>query len=346
VADQDPTDGEPEGGAPTILTVARLANVSIASASRALNGIRTSPETLARVTEAAEAIGYVPNAAARSLRSRRTGQIVFAMPDVGNPVYTTMIASIQEATRESGWRLLLHSTGADTDDELAIVRDLRHRFADGLILASLQVTDAHVDELRSAATPVVVIGRPAGDLGVDVVRAFSRKGAAEAVRHLHAAGRRRIALLNGPQHTVPGAERRLGYLDGLRSCGLRRNERLVEVASDFMVEPGRQATRRLVERARPDAILCTNDLLAFGALAALHEAGLDVPGDVALVGMDNTPLSEIMWPPLTTVDLGSAERARIAAELLLERIEGSDVEPRVVGVEPTLVVRASSGAST
>jgi LacI family transcriptional regulator len=334
---------EADGAAPTITTVARLANVSIASASRALNGIRTSPETLARVREAAEAIGYVPNAAARSLRSRRTGQIVFAMPDVGNPVYTTMVGSIQEATRETGWRLLLHSTGADTDDELAIVRDLRHRFADGLILATLHVTEAHVHELRNAATPVVVIGRPGGELGVDVVRAFSRKGAAEAVRHLHAAGRTRIALVNGPQHTVPGSERRLGYFDGLRSCGLRRDDRLLEDASDFTVEPGRDAAARLVARSRPDAILCANDLLAVGALAALHAAGLDVPGDVALAGMDNTPLSELVWPTLTSVDLGSAERARMAAELLLERIEGSEAEPRVVGVEPTLVVRASSG---
>jgi LacI family transcriptional regulator len=344
VADPVPTQGEPDEGTPTITTVARMANVSIASASRALNGIKTSPETLARVIEAAEAIGYVPNAAARSLRSRRTGQIVFAMPDVGNPVYTTMVASIQEATRESGWRLMLHSTGADADDELAIVRDLRHRFADGLILACLQLTEAHAAELRNAATPVVVIGRPADDLGVDVVRAFSRKGAAEAVRHLHSAGRRRIALLNGPQHTVPGSERRLGYFDGLRSCGLRRDDRLTEVATDFTVAPGRHATGRLLSRTKPDAILCTNDLLAVGALAALHDAGSDVPGDVALVGMDNTPLSELVWPTLTTVDLGSAERARIAAELLLERIAGLDAPPRVVGVEPALVVRASSGA--
>ena len=344
MAEPEPTQGDPDEGTPTITTVARLANVSIASASRALNGIRTSPETLARVTEAAEAIGYVPNAAARSLRSRRTGQIVFAMPDVGNPVYTTMVAAIQEATRESGRRLMLHSTGADSEDELATVRELRHRFADGLILATLNITEAHVEELRSAATPVVVIGRPGRELGVDVVRAYSRKGAGEAVRHLHAVGRRRIALVNGPQQTVPGSERRLGYFDGLRSCGLRRDDRLVEDASDFTVEPGRAAAARLLARARPDALLCANDLLAVGALATLHDAGLDVPGDVALVGMDNTPLSELVWPPLTSVDLGSAERARIAAELLLERIEGSEVEPRIVSVEPSLVVRASSGS--
>src|SRR5215208_1940443 len=102
-----------------------------------MNGIRTSPATLERVTEAAEAIGYVPNAAARSLRSRRTGQIAFAMPDVGNPVYTTMI------------------------------RDLKHRFVDGLILASLDLTEANAVELRRAAAPVVVIGRPGKETAVD-----------------------------------------------------------------------------------------------------------------------------------------------------------------------------------
>ena len=145
---------------PTITTVARLANVSVASASRVLNGIRTSPDTLERVTAAAESVGYVPNAAARSLRSRRTGQIAFAMPDVGNPVYTAMVASIQEVARVAGVRLLLHSTGADSDDELAMIRDLRHRHVDGLILACLHVTQEHAAELSSSAAPVVVIGRP------------------------------------------------------------------------------------------------------------------------------------------------------------------------------------------
>lgn len=331
---------------PTITTVARLANVSVASASRVLNGIRTSPATLERVTEAAEAIGYVPNAAARSLRSRRTGQIAFAMPDVGNPVYTAMVASIQEVVQARGLRLLLHSTGADAEDELALVRDLKNRFVDGLILASLHLTDAHRDELGRAAVPVVVLGRPVSGTPVDTVRAYSRKGAAEAVRHLHTAGRRRIAFVNGPQHTAPGSSRRLGYLDGLRSCGIARDDDLIEVADDFMVEPGNEATKRLLARSRPDAIFCANDLLAIGALAAVRDEGLDVPRDVALVGMDNSALAEVAWPALTSVDLGSAERAGIAAELLLERIEDPAREPRIVGVEPRLAVRASSEAAS
>lgn len=328
---------------PTITTVAQLANVSVASASRALNGIRTSPATLARVTEAAAAVGYVPNAAARTLRSRRTGQIAFALPDVGNPVYARMVQSIQDVVRERGLRLMLHSTGADAEDELAMLRDLKHRFVDGLILASLHLTDAHADELERVAAPVIVIGSPTKGTQADSVRAYSRKGAAEAVRHLHAVGRRRIAFVNGPTHTAPGASRRLGYLDGLRSCGVARDDALCEVATDFMIEPGRRATERLLERATPDAVFCANDLLAIGALSALREAGLDVPADVGLAGMDNTTLAEVTWPTLTSVDLGSGERARIAAELLLERIEGLGDAPRTLGVEPRLVVRASSG---
>ncbi len=319
--------------------------MSVASASRVLNGIRTSPDTIERVRAAAESVGYVPNEAARSLRSRRTGQIAFAMPDVANPVYTTMVGSIQEVARAGGLRLMLHSTGGDRDDELAIVRDLKRRFVDGLILCSLQLTGEHARELDRAAAPVVVIGRPTKAAAVDTVRANSRKGAADAIRHLHSLGRRRIAFVNGPPETAPGSSRRLGYLDGLRACGLERDDTLIEVADDFMIEPGLQAAGRLLARTRPDAIFCANDLLAVGTLSALRAANFEVPGDVAVVGMDNTGLSEVTWPPLTTIDLGSAERARIAAELLLKRIEHPARRQQNVGVEPRLVVRASSGGA-
>jgi LacI family transcriptional regulator len=334
---------KPEPDPPTLTTVARLANVSIASASRVINGIKTNPETLARVTAAAEAVGYVPNAAARSLRSRRTGQIAFAMPDVANPVYTAMVGSIQRVARANGSRLILHSTDGDVGDELGFLGDLKQRYVDGLILATLQFTDAHAEAIDDATVPVAVIGHPTKGAKVDTVRANSRTGAAEAVRHLHANGRRRIALVNGPEHTAPGSARKLGYLDALRRCGLERDDELVEVADDFMIEPGREAVERLLARTTPDAIFCANDLLALGALSALRAAGLDVPRDVALIGMDNTNLSLVTSPPLTTVDLGSGERARIAAELLLARIARPGRRARSVGVEPRLVVRESCG---
>jgi LacI family transcriptional regulator len=330
--------------APTLAEVARLANVSVASASRVLNGTKTRPATLAQVLAAAEQVGYVPNASARSLRSRRTGQIAFAMPDVANPVYTSMVRAIQHVTHQAGWRLVLHSTGADEEEELGILRDLRRRFVDGLILVPLHVTPDHVEELARAAAPVVVIGRIPQNLAVDAVETDSRRGAALAVRHLHAVGRRRIGLVNGPTTTTPGHARRLGYLDGLRGCRLDRDDTICETAEDFVLEAGREAAFRLLQRERPDALLCANDLLAVGAIHALRSFGLDVPGQTAVVGMDNSNLSALTWPALTSVDLGSGERARLAAQLLLKRIKHPNRKPERVRVEPRLVVRESSGA--
>lgn len=334
---------KPDPDPPTLTTVARLANVSVASASRVINGIKTNPETLERVTAAAASIGYVPNAAARSLRSKRTGQIAFAMPDVANPVYTAMVGSIQQVARANGSRLILHSTDGDVGDELGFLADLKQRYVDGLILCSLQFTDAHAEAVAAANVPVAVIGNPVNGAKVDTVRANSRRGAAEAVRHLHAGGRRRIAFVNGPERTAPGAARKLGYLDGLRACRLERRDELVEIADEFTIEAGREAVGRLLQRTAPDAIFCANDLLALGALGALRDAGADCPRDVALVGMDNTNLSLVTSPPLTTVDLGGAERARIATELLLARIDQPGRRPRSVGVEPRLIVRQSCG---
>jgi LacI family transcriptional regulator len=333
----------PPDGTPTLATVARLANVSVASASRALNGIKTQPETLRRVTEAATALGYVPNAAARSLRSRRTGQIAFAMPDVGNPVYAAMVRAIAQVARASGSRLILHSTDGHPADELGFLAGLKQRYVDGLILVSLDFSPAHADAVAEAAVPVAVIGNPPDGTKVDTVRPNSSRGARDAVKHLYDAGRRRIAFLNGPERTAPGTARKRGYVAALRSCGLERDDELVEVAADFTIDAGRDAAERLLARVRPDAIFCANDLLALGALASLRQAGLEVPRDVALVGMDDTVLARFTSPTLTSVDLGGAERARLAAELLLARIEHPKRKVRVLAVEPRLVVRESSG---
>jgi LacI family transcriptional regulator len=330
---------------PTLATVARLANVSLASASRVLNGIKTNPETLRRVTEAASAVGYVPNAAARTLRSRRTGQIAFAMPELANPVYTSMVGSIARVARESGSRLILHSTDADVGDELSFIEDLKQRFVDGLILVSIDFTSKHAAAIAGAAVPVALLGNPPVGTKVDTVRANSSHGATEAVKHLYECGRRRIAFLNGPEHTAPGSARRRGYLHGLRACRLERDDELVEVGADFTIEAGRDAAERLLDRSRPDAIFCANDPIAIGALSALRERGLEVPRDVALVGMDDTTLACVTTPTLTSVDLGGAERARIAAELLLARIEQPKRRVRTLAVEPKLVVRESSGAA-
>ncbi|GAA4213491.1 LacI family DNA-binding transcriptional regulator [Actinocatenispora rupis] len=329
---------------PTIVTIAERAGVSIASVSRVLNGQSARPETTERVLAAADALGYVPNAVARSLKSRRTNHIAFAMADIGNPVYLAMVREIQQVLRAAGYRLVLHSTDADVDDELEVLRGLGQRYVDGLILCPLRVTSGHLAELTRAPVPVVVIGSVPDGQPVDSVRADSRTGVSLAVRHLYEQGRRRIGFVNGPVDTVPGAARDAGFRAALAEVGLAYEESRVEIG-DFYVEGGARAADRLLARADVDALLCANDLMAVGALRTLREHGRDVPADVAVVGMDDTDLATTTWPPLTSVGLGSAERGRRAAELLIDRITGATARagsPRQILVRPRLAVRGSS----
>ncbi|WP_084464410.1 LacI family DNA-binding transcriptional regulator [Microtetraspora fusca] len=327
---------------PTINTIARHAGVSIASVSRVLNGLPTREETVRRVLRAAEELGYVPNSVARSLKSRRTNQVAFAMADIGNPVYLAMVREIQPVLRAAGYRLLLHSTDADVADELDVLRGLGERYVDGLIMSPLRVTEGHLSALAAARAPVVVIGSMPEGAGVDNVRADSRTGVRLALDHLYGLGRRRIAFVNGPADTVPGAARAAAYREALEALDLPYDEDLVEVG-DFYRAEGARAVQALLDRAGDvDALMCANDLIALGALDVLRRAGRRVPEDVAVVGMDDTDLAAVAWPSLTSVSLGSARRGRAAVELLLDRLENGEREPRVVTVEPRLAVRAST----
>jgi LacI family transcriptional regulator len=332
---QDAPDGRP-----TVHTVAARAGVSIASASRVLNGVGGSPETSRRVREAAVAVGYVPNAIARSLQSQRTGLIALAVEDIGNPVYVAMMRAIEAVVAESGHQLLVHATGGRVVDETALLRRLANRYVDGMIISPIRVTDDHAEALTASPVPVVVVGQLPDGVPVDNVRTDSRTGVALAVDHLVGAGRRRIAFVNGPLDTVPGAARDAGFRAAMGARGLDGS--LIEVG-DFQYAPGRAATERLLARAEPDAIVCANDLIAVGALHALLVARKRVPEDVALVGMDDTELAQMSYPQISSISLGSEARGRRAAELLLERIADPGLPPRRAQVDPRLVIRASSG---
>ncbi|MEV0586416.1 LacI family DNA-binding transcriptional regulator [Nonomuraea sp. NPDC050310] len=328
---------------PTINTIAERAGVSIASVSRVLNGLPTRPDTERKVMKAADELGYVRNAVARSLKSRRTHQIAFAMADIGNPVYLAMVRQIQPVLKAAGYRLVLHSTDAVVADEIDVLHSLGERYVDGLIMCPIRVTDDHLKMIAAARAPVVIIGLVPDGTQVDNVRADSRAGVRLAVHHLHSLGRRRIGFLNGPLDTVPGAAREAAYREALDELGLPYEESLVQIG-DFYREAGAGAARELLARSPGvDALMCANDLIALGALDVLRASGRRVPEDVAVVGMDDTDLAAASWPTLTSVSLGSAERGRAAAELLLARLEEGDRTPSVVTVEPRLVIRESTG---
>ncbi|GAA0914242.1 LacI family DNA-binding transcriptional regulator [Nonomuraea longicatena] len=327
---------------PTINTIAARAGVSIASVSRVLNGLPTRQETVRKVMAAAEELGYVRNAVARSLKSRRTHQVAFAMADIGNPVYLAMVRQIQPVLKAAGYRLVLHSTDAIAADEIDVLRSLGERYVDGLIMSPLRVTDEHLRTLAAARAPVVIIGSVPDGTRVDNVRADSRTGVRLALDHLHQLGRRRIGLVNGPLDTVPGASRGAAYAEALGALGLPYDEDLVEIGDFYRQEGARAAAALLTRRPDVDALMCANDLIALGAVDVLRASGRRVPADVAVVGMDDTDLAAASWPSLTSVSLGSAERGKAAAELLLDRLLNGEREPRVVTVPPRLLVRAST----
>ncbi|MQA05441.1 MAG: substrate-binding domain-containing protein [Streptosporangiales bacterium] len=329
-------------GRPTVSLVAERAGVSIASVSRVLNGLPASPEMTARVQAAVEALGYAPDAAARSLKMRRTDQLALAVDDIGNPVYVEMMRAIESVVQPLGFRLVVSSTRSDPDGASGVLRSLARGYADGLILSQLRPTDELVDELRRCRLPVVVVGKLPSGVDIDNVRTDSAKGVGIAVEHLVTTGRTSIAFVNGPAGAVPATARSRGFQHALTKHDLDVPDDLLVAADDFTFEAGQRAGKELFETAGPDAVVCANDLLAIGVMRAAAVAGITVPDDVAVVGVDDIELAALYSPSLSSVSLRSAERGERAARLLLDRLADPELPCRRTTVGPRLVAREST----
>jgi LacI family transcriptional regulator len=325
----------------TLHAVADRAGVSIASVSRVLNDLPASPETTARVRSAVAELGYAPHAAARALRVGASEQIAIAVADVGNPVYVQMMREVSEVLGDTRFRLMLSSTGNDPAAQIDLLENLNRGYADGLILIPLRVTGELTAAISRSRLPIVVIGSLPDGVDVDNVRADSATGVGLALDHLVETGRTRIAFLNGPRDTVPGAARHSGFVAGMKKRKLLP-ARIAE-AADFTFDAGLPAAAAVLATGeRPDAIVCANDLLAIATMKVLGEHGLSIPVDVAVVGMDDSDMAMVANPSLTSVDLGARERSRVAAELLVERLADPSLPARRRVVAPSLFVREST----
>lgn len=327
----------------TIMDVAEKSGVSIATVSRVLNRTgRYSDETSRKVLAVAREIGYTPNYMAKSLKRKKTEQIALAVADIGNPVYVAMAKAVQQVVKEHGYRLVLLSTEALASEEYGIIKSLSKQYVDGLIISPLLYSDEHRELIKQAARPVVVITGSESDPDIDSVLVDSSQGVRLAMEHLLGQGRSRIAFLNGRPDTVPGVARLNGYYASLIEHGLPRDDSLV-FASDFTLAGGYQVAEEILSRAKPDAIMCANDLMALGVMRYLREQRLRVSEDIAVVGMDDIEHGASSFPSLTTVSLLAAERGRMAAELLLSRLTSDEIQkPKQLQVVPRLIVRESS----
>ncbi len=325
---------------PTMDDVAAAAGVSRALVSLVVRGSpRVSDRSRAAVQEAAERLGYRPNMAARNLASGRTSTFGVLLNDLHNPWFAEIADGIHDAAERAGYQIIIANgrRSARTEDR-AVESFLAHR-VDGMILAGCRLPARRIDEV-GAKTAVVSVGRPLRSSRVDTVNTDERLGSELAVRHLARLGHGDIAHIDGGRG-AGAAPRKAGYLTAMRTMGLATRGRVV--AGDFTEEAGVHGVEVLLASDRfPTAIYTANDLSAIGALDRLEDEGIAVPGDVSLVGFDNTALAALHHIGLTTIDQPRVTMGALAVRLLLERLEGRTTVRREV-VPPSIVVRTTSG---
>ncbi|HNK17023.1 MAG TPA: LacI family DNA-binding transcriptional regulator [Piscinibacter sp.] len=322
-------------GAASITAVAALAGVSIATVSRVLN--RSKPvnaETRERVEAAVAQLGYQANPFARSLTSGESRLILVLVPGFANPFFAEIVQGVESVTSRSGYNIVLSvlPDGAPLDP-------VYRRLIDGVIsMAHVQDPEALVGAGREL--PWVACSEFMPDSGVPYVSIDHRQAAVDAVQYLLNRGHRRIALLHAHEDYAWAQQRRAGYEIALTRAGVALDPALIRVARGTDYADGIEATGGLLSlQAPPTALFAVSDTLAIGAIKAFRRAGRRVPDDVAIVGFDNVPLSEVFEPSLTTIAQPMRELGATAAELLLERLAGGSPQPRTLA--HTLVVRES-----
>ncbi len=334
---------------PSLRDVATAAGVSPRTVSNVVSDFpHVAEDTRARVRAVIDELGYRPNAAARSLRRGRTGLVALVVPEADSPYFAELAALVSAAAEERGWTLLTDATAGDPERERRLLRGARAHLVDGLLLSPWRLS---ADDVRGRASgvPLVLLGEhDAGgaDASVDRVVVDNVAAAREATAHLVALGRRRIAAVGAA--AAGGADtarlRLRGYRQALREGGLAPDPALEVPVAALHRADGAAAVRALLDSgAAPDALFCANDQLALGALRAALERGLDVPGDLAVVGFDDIEDGRYATPSLTTVSPDKAALARLAVAHLADRLGAGAAGPaRSTVVGHRLVVREST----
>ena len=344
------TDGWPTGmKRPTQADVARLASVSQATVSYVLNdnSVISVPEvTRRRILDAVEELGYVPNGTARSLRTQRTYTIAAVIPDITNPFYPAFERGVQEVAENGGYDLIVYNTGGIAEKEQRCVRSLQQGRVDGVVAVFFHLKAADLRPLLERNVALVRLeavkkGVSSLDLPLDNLYVDNVAASRTAVEHLIGRGHERIGMIAG--QGGPRQARVRGYREALDANRIPVDETLIR-DGEFSEDGGHSAMRSLLDDPNPPtAVFAASDVMAMGALVAIREAGLDVPGDVAVVGFDDIPVARLISPRLTTVAQFQENLGVRAAEMLLERLDGSATgQGRSEEMPYELIVRESA----
>jgi len=333
---------------PTIRDVAEAAGVSPSTVSHVINQTRhVSEDTRQRVMDAMAALDYHPNRLARSLRNRRTHTLGVLLPNSANPFFAQVLLGIEAACFDYGYNVILGNANDDPERELAYLDVLLSKQVDGVLLVSTGAYDEALDFLATRSAPVVMVDRSPGagyeDLQIDTVFTDNERGGMLATRYLLRLGHRRVGCISGPSRLTSSADRVVGYRQALTEAGIRVDEDLI-VSGDFQHESGYRACRQLLELPEPPtALFVCNDLMAVGALCAVHEVGLNVPADVSVIGFDDIPLASYTVPRLTTIAQPARDLGRVAVDLMVQRLSDRESPARHERLPVTLLERDSCG---
>lgn len=330
--------------------IAAYTGVSIKTVSNVVNGnyARVSAETRQQVLDAIKQLNYQPNVAARHLRKARVGVIAYAFPDLSNPYFSDVGNAITAAAVEHAYTVLLDYTSSEREKELLVVRGLRPHLVDGIILDShsLDVEDVPSDEARG---PIVLLGERLFGAPFDHVLVDNVAVAHLATQHLLSLGRQRVAVigvLEQAQSQAPSL-RLQGYMQALQEAGQELDTQLLANGGRWHRADGAQAMRHLLSlETPPDAVFCFNDLMALGAMSVLHEEGIRIPEDIAIIGIDDIEDGRYAYPSLTTIAPDKEKMGQCAVSLLIGRIKGTRTQaPERVEVPFQLCVRKSTVVS-
>jgi len=332
----------------TLSDVAREAGVSLATASRAINGSANRtvrPDLRERVLAAAERLRYTPDANAQAMARGRTTSLGLVVHDITDPYFSSIAAGVTRAADTAALQVTLASTQHEPDREVELVRLLQRQRARAVVVAGGRYDDADANDVMrralgdyvAAGGSAALVGQPV--LGVDTVVVENAAGADALARALHARGYRRPAVLGGPLTHLTARERREAFASAFAGLGAPVDPAHV-VTGEFTHEGGEAAMRELLAvGADVDVVFAVNDVMALGALAAARDLGVRVPQDVALAGFDDILTLRDVVPALTTVRVPLEEVGRLATELALEDHHG---DPRVRTVPTEVVLRAST----
>ena len=330
----------------TLRDVAAKAGVSVRTVSNVVNGFQhIAPATRARVQAALEELNYQPNLVARSLRQGRTGIIMLVLPEINVSYFGELAHEVVDYASSVGITVQIDESGGDPRREKELLTSLAQAsWVDGVLFSSLGLRGVDLAGL-AGTRPLVLLGERTARTALDHVGIDNVEAARQAVAHLAGRGRTRIAAMggSGAARDVTSKYRLKGFQRALRTAGLDPTGLYLRTP-DYRRSSAASAVKELLSwDERPDALFCFSDELAAGALRGLHEQGVRVPEDIAVVGFDDIEASRFSTPSLSSICPDKAGIAKAAVDALLRRLDEPDGEPREISVGFELVIRESSG---